>query len=93
MVETPSSDRVAFRILIKHHLRSSSTKTADGLNTLTVSAGKPHHRIPTGLQIRILLKVLQMGGVAELQVHGIRSRRLVCKDLVEALSNYKISYF
>ena len=30
-----------------------------------------------------------MWGAGGLQVHGIRSRRLVCRKVVEALSNYK----
>ena len=34
-----------------------------------------------------------MCGVGRLQVHGIRSHRLVCKDVVEARSSYKKSYF
>ena len=34
-----------------------------------------------------------MWGVGGLQVHGIRSRRLVYKEVVEALSNYKKSNF
>ena len=34
-----------------------------------------------------------MWGVGRLQVHGIRSRRLVYKEVVQARSNYKKSYF
>ena len=34
-----------------------------------------------------------MWGVDEMQVHGIRGRRLVYKEVVEALSNCKKSYF
>ena len=34
-----------------------------------------------------------MLGVAGWQVHGIRSRRIVYKEVVEVLSDYKKSYF
>ena len=34
-----------------------------------------------------------MWDVSGMQVHGIRGRRLVYKEVVEALSNYKKSYF
>ena len=34
-----------------------------------------------------------MWGVGGMQVHGIRGRRLVYKEVVEALSNCKKSYF
>ena len=33
-----------------------------------------------------------MWGVGRLRVHGIRSRRLVYKEVIEARSNYKESY-
>ena len=38
---------------VKHQRRSSSAKTANGLNTLTASAKKLRHRPPTGFQMRI----------------------------------------
>ena len=66
---------------VKNHRWSSSVKTVNILNTVTVSVKKLHHGLPTGFH---------MGG---LQVHGIRSCRLVYKEVVEALSNYKKSNF
>ena len=43
--------------------------------------------------MRIWLEALWMWGVGGLQVHGIRSRRLVYKEVVAIRSYYKISYF
>ena len=43
--------------------------------------------------MRIWLEGLGKWGVGGLQVHGIRSRRLVYKEVVEVRSNYKKSYF
>ena len=63
-------------------------KTANGLNTLTVAPKKHHHRLLIEFKMRI-----RLGGVGGLQVHAIRSRRLVYKEVVEALSNYKKSNF
>ena len=73
---------------VKHQRRSSFVKTANGLNTLTVSTKKHHHRLSIEFKMRI-----RLGGVGGLQVHAIRSRRLVYKEVVEALSNYKKSNF
>ena len=38
-------------------------------------------------------EVLQKWGVGGMQVHGIRGRRLVQKEVVETISNYNKSYF
>ena len=43
--------------------------------------------------MRNWLEALWMWGVGRLQVHGIRSRRLVHKEVVDVWSNYKKSYF
>ena len=60
-----------------------------------VSAKKLHHRLPTGFQIRIWLEPLWcgVGGGLKCMVFGIRSRRLVYKEVIEVWSNYKKSYF
>ena len=91
MVESFSSDRVAFGIS-SNMTMELHCKTANDLNTLTVFVKKLYHRLPTGFQMRIWPEVLWMWGVGELKVHGIRSRRLVSKEVVEARSNYKKSY-
>ena len=43
--------------------------------------------------MRICLEVLWMRGVGRLQVHEIRSYRLLYKEVFEVLSNFKKSYF
>ena len=43
--------------------------------------------------MRIWLEMLWMWGMGGLQVHRIRSRRLLYKEVVEVRSNYKKSYF
>ena len=77
---------------VKHQRWSSSVKTANGINTFTVSAKKLHHRPPTGFQMRIWLEALWMWGMGGLQVYGICSCRLVYKEVIEVRSNYKKSY-
>ena len=59
----------------------------------TVSANKLHRRPPISFHMRIWLEALWMWGVGGLQVHGIRSCRLVYKEVVEVRSNYNKSYF
>ena len=68
-----------------------SAKTSNSLKKR--SAKKLHCRLSTGLQTRIWLEVLSMWGVGRLQVRGIRSRRLVFKEVVEHRSNHKKCYF
>ena len=58
----------------------------------TVSTKNLHHRLLTKFQMQIWLEVLWTWGLGRLQVHGIRSRRLFYKKVVEVWSNYK-SYF
>ena len=60
---------------------------------MTISAKKFHHSFPTGFQMRIWLEVLWMWEAGWLEVHGIPSRRQVCKETVKVRSNYKKSYF
>ena len=56
-----------------------------------------HRRAPPQISDRILNVYLTSGavnvGVGGMQVHGILVSRLVYKEVVEALSNYKKSYF
>ena len=51
---------------IKHQQQSSSAKTANNLNMLTVPTKRLHHRLSTGLQVWIWLKVLWVWGVSGL---------------------------
>ena len=90
MVESFSSDGAAFR-------------TPSNIND-----GSPLRKQPTTFTCRLLyqkssntdfrltqiwLEVLWMWSVGGLQVHGIRSRRLLYREVVEVWSNYKGSYF
>ena len=43
--------------------------------------------------MRIRPEVLQMWGVGGMQVHEIRGDSVVYKEVIEALLNYKKSYF
>ena len=78
---------------MKLQRRSSSAKTANGLNTLTAFGEKLHRRPTTRFQMRIRLEVLWNWGEDGLQVHGIGSRRLVYKEVAGVWSNYKKTYF
>ena len=77
VLETFYSDRVVFSILTNINDGALLHKTVNGLNTLTVSAK---------CSTTVFRKT-------QVQVHGIRSHRLVYKDVVEARSSYKKSYF
>ena len=68
-------------------------KTVNGLNTSTVSVKPFHHRPTTGFQMWIWLDTLWIWGAGGLQVHGVPSRRLVYKEVVEVRWSYKKSYF
>ena len=64
-----------------------------GKQPTALTCRKLHHRLPTGFQVRIWLEVLWMWDVGGLQVHGIRSHRLVYKEIVDVRPNYKKPYF
>ena len=69
---------------IKHQRHSSSAKTTNILDMLTVPSKRLHHRPPTGMQVRIWLDMLWVWVVGRL---------LVQVEVVKVESNYKRSYF
>ena len=88
VVEIFSSDRVAFRIL------SNINDTAQHVDCF-------HKKVPPQTSDRVPNADPTGGAQIEegrgegdgLKVHGIRSCRLMCKEVVEALSNYEKSNF
>ena len=92
VVKTFPSDQVTFRILSNINDRAPLRKQPAAL-TRWLFGKKLHHRPPTEFQIGIWLQALRMWGVGGLQVHGICSRRLVYKEVVEVRSDYKKFYF
>ena len=73
-------------------------KAANGLNTLTVSGEKLPRRPLMRFQMNRGTVIFFGGGGSgagrgELQVRGIGSHRLVHKEVAEAQSNCKKSYF
>ena len=91
-----SSSRVTFRILSKVNneasLQKQSTEHVDFLQKKG-SAKKLFRRPPARFQIWIALEVLLILEDGRLQVHWIGRRRPVYKEVVEVLSDCKISSF
>ena len=91
VVEIVSLDRVALRISWNINDRVPLRKQPTTL-TCWLFPQKGSTRHSTGLQVRIWLEVLWVWGVGGQLLHGIRSLRLVHKEVVEVGSNYKKSY-
>ena len=92
------SGRVTFWNSVKHQRRSSSSKTANGLNTLTASSEELHRRPPFRFRVRIRLEVLQIFflggelsvdcGCIELVAASWRTRKWLRLDqTIEAIRN------